>query len=50
MRPTAMLQLGLTNISSKDSKSLLTIETDKGGLLELYNSLEKIQSQLDSLK
>ncbi|XP_046749592.1 COMM domain-containing protein 10 [Diprion similis] len=50
MRSTVMLQVGLNDTSSKQSKSSITIETDKTGLLELYNNLEKIQSQLDSLK
>lgn len=49
-RPTVILQLGLTDASIKDGRSSLTIESDKSGLLELYNNLEKIQSQLDSLK
>ncbi|XP_066588869.1 COMM domain-containing protein 10 isoform X2 [Prorops nasuta] len=44
--PIALLQLSLAG--AKPPK--LTVEMDKSDLIELYNSLEKIQSQLDSLK
>ncbi|XP_012256358.2 COMM domain-containing protein 10-like [Athalia rosae] len=50
MRTHGMLQLGITDISGKDSPTMLTIEADKTGLTELFDNLEKIQRQLDSLK
>lgn len=41
-----MLQLNLTG----DKSSKLTVELDKKELTDLYNNLERIQSQLDALK
>ncbi|XP_011300625.1 COMM domain-containing protein 10 [Fopius arisanus] len=46
VKPSIYLQLGLTGTESKR----LTVEMDKPHLTELYNHLEKIQSQLDALK
>lgn len=45
-RPVALLQLGL----SGDKTSTLTTEFDKKQLTDLYYNLEKIQTQLDTLK
>lgn len=41
-----LLQLGLAGAENKQ----LTIEMDKSNIADLYNKLEKIQSQLDALK
>lgn len=41
----SLLQLDLTD----DKMSTLTVEFDKGKLIDLYHSLEKIQTQLDAL-
>ncbi|XP_076177477.1 COMM domain containing 10 protein valette [Ptiloglossa arizonensis] len=46
VRPMALLQLNLTG----EQESKLTVEFDKKELTELYQNLEKIQSQLDALK
>lgn len=46
VRPTSLLQLNLT----KEEDSKLTVEFDKKKLVDLYENLEKIQSQLDALK
>lgn len=45
-RPMALLQLNLTG----EEESKLTVEFDKKELVDLYQNLEKIQSQLDVLK
>lgn len=45
-KSSILLQLGLTR---NDSNSL-TIEMDKSQLTDLYNHLEKIQSQVDAFK
>lgn len=46
VRPVALLQLNLT----AEQRSKLTAEFDKKELTDLYQNLEKIQSQLDALK
>ncbi|XP_076297872.1 COMM domain containing 10 protein valette [Lasioglossum baleicum] len=46
VRPMALLQLNLTG----EQQSKLTVEFDKKELIDLYQNLEKIQSQLDVLK
>ncbi|XP_033340037.2 COMM domain containing 10 protein valette [Megalopta genalis] len=46
VRPMALLQLNLVG----EQQSQLTVEFDKKGLTDLYQNLEKIQSQLDALK
>lgn len=46
VRPVALLQLNLTG----EQRSKLTAEFDKKELTDLYQNLEKIQSQLDALK
>ena len=46
VRPIALLQLNLTG----EQRSKLTAEFDKRELTDLYQNLEKIQSQLDALK
>lgn len=46
VRPTALMQLNLTG----EKQSKLTVEFDKQKLIDLYQNLEKIQSQLDALK
>ena len=46
VRPTALMQLNLT----REEQSKLTVEFDKQKLIDLYQNLEKIQSQLDALK
>ncbi|XP_017890739.1 COMM domain-containing protein 10 [Ceratina calcarata] len=46
VRPMALLQLNLTG----EEESKLTVEFDKKELIDLYQNLEKMQSQLDSLK
>lgn len=45
-RTVALLQLNL----SGDKTSTLTVEFDRKKLIDLYYSLEKIQTQLDALK
>lgn len=42
----ALLQLNLTG----EEESKLTVEFDKNELIDLYQNLEKIQSQLDAFK
>ncbi|XP_076244812.1 COMM domain containing 10 protein valette [Calliopsis andreniformis] len=46
VRPIALLQLNLTG----EQQSKLTVEFNKKELIDLYQNLEKIQSQLDALK
>ncbi|XP_053972339.1 COMM domain-containing protein 10 [Hylaeus anthracinus] len=46
VRPMALMQLNLTG----EQQSKLTVEFDKKELTELYQNLEKLQSQLDALK
>ncbi|KAF3423119.1 hypothetical protein E2986_02290 [Frieseomelitta varia] len=46
VRPMSLLQLNLTG----EEESKLTVEFDKKELIDLYNNLEKIQSQLDAFK
>lgn len=46
VRPMALLQLNLTG----EEESKLTVEFDKKKLIDLYQNLEKMQSQLDTLK
>ncbi|XP_003706670.1 COMM domain containing 10 protein valette [Megachile rotundata] len=46
VRPMALMQLNLTG----EDQSKLTVEFDKKQLINLYENLEKIQSQLDALK
>lgn len=46
VRPIALLRLNLTG----EQQSKLTVEFNKKELTDLYQNLEKIQSQLDTLK
>lgn len=45
--PTARIQMGLSGPSDKSEN--LILEMDKDELLQFYNTLEKIQTKLDSL-
>ncbi|XP_076751804.1 COMM domain containing 10 protein valette [Xylocopa sonorina] len=46
VRPMALVQLNLTG----EEESKLTVEFNKKELIDLYQNLEKMQSQLDSFK
>ncbi|OAD59305.1 COMM domain-containing protein 10 [Eufriesea mexicana] len=46
VRPMALLQLNLTG----EEESKVTVEFNKNELIDLYQNLEKIQSQLDAFK